>query len=172
MHSVGPLAQPEEHFPRPLDTDAKHSGRGASCDVFLSHAGPEKRRFVAWLSQALWAAGISNFLDQRALELGDDAPSVMEREACTAEIVICVLSTEFFARKWPLQELHWAIARRAQQGAHVIPVFLEVPPDPAGIIPSMRSWLASKGWDPAKRCEADVTALCKITGLCPRAADG
>ena len=169
--SLGPSAQPEQQFPRPLDT-AKHSGLGASCQVFLSHAGPEKRRFVAWLSQSLWAAGVKNFLDERALELGDDAPSVMEREACTSQVVICVLTREFFERKWPLQELHWAMASHALRGAHVIPVFLEVQPDPDDIIPRMRAWLTSKSLDAAERCEADVKALCNITGLCPRAADG
>ena len=171
LYSLGSSAQPGPQFVRPLDT-AKHSGLSASCHVFISHAGPEKRGFVAWLSQALWAAGINNFLDERSLQLGDDAPSVMETEACTSQIVICVLSKEFFVRKWPLQELHWALASRALHGAHVIPVFLEVQPILNDIVPSMRAWLTSKDLDPGKRCEEDVEALFNITGLRAQVADG
>ncbi|KAK9803598.1 hypothetical protein WJX72_003575 [[Myrmecia] bisecta] len=47
-------------------------------DVFISHAGEQKRSFACWLEQDLGRAGVKAFLDEHCLHLGDDADSVME----------------------------------------------------------------------------------------------
>ena len=139
-----------------------------SCDVFISHPGTVKRGIVSWLNQALWTAGVRGFLDDIALELGDDADSLMEIECCTAKIVIFLLTPDFFVRKWTLQELHWALC----SGAQLYPVFYGITPDDCkSMLESMTNMLQSKGHNP-RQAAADVERLFRATGLRSIAVDG
>ena len=96
----------------------------------------------------------------------------MEAEACSAQIVVCVLTLDFFTRMWTLQELHWALRSKDSKGAKVYPVFYGVSPDDkAEMVRKMEAWLQSKGIDPSS-CIDDVARLFRITGLRSEAKDG
>jgi hypothetical protein len=159
----GEAAQPKP-FPRAYNP--KHtSADSASFDVFISHPGTVKNNIVAWLNQSLWSAGVKSFLDKDGLKLGCDANSVMEEEASTAQIVICVLIPDFFIRKWTLQELHWALENMDRKPtAKVYPIFYGVSPnDDKIMIDSMQRWLQSENLE-TDQCTANVTRLFRITG--------
>jgi hypothetical protein len=75
-----------------LDTKLANDG---VCDVFLSHAGEQKKYIVDCMYQLLVREGgrgrqrshrLNVFLDQHSLELGGTAWAVMEEKAATCRI--------------------------------------------------------------------------------------
>jgi TIR domain len=78
-------------------------------DVFISHAGRQKAGFAAWLQRELNRHGVSAFLDERSLRLGDEADVVMESALRSCSIVVAVLTADFVRSKYCMQELHWAL---------------------------------------------------------------
>ena len=78
-------------------------------DVFISHAGPQKASFAAWLQRELQRRGVSTFLDERSLRLGDAADAEMESALRGCSIVVAVLTADFLRSSYCMQELHWAL---------------------------------------------------------------
>lgn len=59
---------------------------GAMYQVFISHAGKQKAGFAAWLQRELHHHGVSAFLDDRNLRLGDAADLEMEARCAPAAL--------------------------------------------------------------------------------------
>jgi len=103
------------------------SEAGAAYDVFVSHAGPQKREVVSYLVGALKRKGLRVFVDFESLQLGDHAPTAMEDAARTTPVGVFVLSPDFFAHEWPVKELRIFLERavRSQQ-VRLVPYFFGV----------------------------------------------
>jgi TIR domain len=82
---------------------------GRSYDVFISHAGPQKGNFAAWLRRELQRHGISAFLDEGSLRLGDAAAAETEAALRSCSIVVVVLTPDFVRSSDCMEELHWAL---------------------------------------------------------------
>jgi TIR domain len=77
--------------------------------VFISHAGPQKASFAVWLQRELRRHGISAFLDETSLRLGDAADVEMEAALHSCSIVVVVLTPDFLRSSYCMDELHWAL---------------------------------------------------------------
>ena len=76
--------------------------------MFISHAGPQKGSFAVWLQRELRRHGVSAFLDETSLRLGDAADAEMEAARRTCSIVVVVLTPDFLCSSYCMGELHWA----------------------------------------------------------------
>ena len=92
-----------------LHCRAREDPSGISYDVFISHAGPQKANFAVWLQRELRRHGISAFLDERSLNLGDAAGPEMEFALRSCSIVVIVLTPDFVCSPYCIEELHWAL---------------------------------------------------------------
>jgi TIR domain len=88
---------------------AREEASGRSYDVFISHAGPQKANFAVWLRRELRRHGISAFLDEVSLRLGDAAGPEMEAALRGCSIVVIVLTSDFVRSAYCMKELHWAL---------------------------------------------------------------
>jgi TIR domain len=88
---------------------AREEASGTTYDVFISHAGPQKANFAVWLRRELRRHGISAFLDEASLRLGDAAGPEMEAALRSCSIVVIVLTADFVRSEYCMKELHWAL---------------------------------------------------------------
>ena len=93
----------------PSECRARGEASGRTFDVFISHAGPQKASFAAWLQHELCRSGISAFLDETSLRYGDAADVEMEATLRSCSIVVVVLTPDYLRSSYCLQELHWAL---------------------------------------------------------------
>ena len=87
----------------------RNEASGRTYDVFISHAGPQKANFAVWLQRELQRHGVSAFLDERSLRLGDAAGPEMEAAVRSCSIVVIVLTPDFVRSSYCMRELHWAL---------------------------------------------------------------
>ena len=95
-------------------------------DLFLSHRGPDKKDFCAFLREALHRAGVDAFVDEFDLEKGNPeaAWTTMQDALRGARYVMPVISQGYCESQWCLDEL----ALMLQTPANVMPVFFDVSP--------------------------------------------
>ena len=101
-------------------------------DLFLSHRGPDKKDFCAFLKEALHRAGVRAFVDEFDLRVGapDGAWTTMQTALQGARYVMPVLSEGFCDSRWCLDEL----VLMMQSPAKVMPVFGEVGADKDALV--------------------------------------
>ncbi len=127
--------QKSERSALPFPTAASATNR--PYDVFISHAGEDKEDIAIPLYQELSRAdrGILPFLDEEDLRVGDAIePKILE--AMDQSLVgIFLLSPDFIAKKWPMKELDYFLARKHQASSvngyqpTLIPVFYRLSVD-------------------------------------------
>jgi len=100
-------------------------------DVFVSHAGPQKRGDVSHLVERLKDWGLSVFVDYD-MTLGTPSTSAMIHAANHARVGLFFLSNDFFDedREWTHKELLIFLARHKEdpQTTHIVPLFFNVGP--------------------------------------------
>lgn len=82
---------------------------GTNYDVFISHAGQQKASFAVWIQRELRHLGVSAFLDERSLRLGDAADTEMEAATRTCHVVVAVLTPDFVRSSYCMEEQLWAL---------------------------------------------------------------
>jgi len=97
-------------------------------DVFLSHAGTEKREIVSHIYESLKSAGLRVFVDYDSLKLGNYATTEMVEAAWSAPVGLFVLSKDFLQREWPEKELRIFLERHKEDRskAKLVPFFYKV----------------------------------------------
>jgi hypothetical protein len=96
------------------------SHRKGKYDVFISHCGKDCRKdFADLLRDDLERAGVSCFLDEPSLGVGEVAAEEMLRAMEQATYGVVILSPGFFEREWCMKELE-TFARRGR----IVPMFL------------------------------------------------
>ncbi len=75
-------------------------------DIFISHASEDKSAFVDLLAKKLATANVSVWYDTYSLRLGDSLTESIQNGLKNSRYAIVVLSHNFFAKKWPVQELN------------------------------------------------------------------
>ena len=84
-------------------------------DVFISHATEDKDAVAEPLAQGLSRAGLSVWYDRFSLKIGDSLRESIDRGLAESRFGIVILSSSFFAKHWPSQELN-GLAQREVNG--------------------------------------------------------
>jgi hypothetical protein len=93
-------------------------------DVFLSHASEDKA-FVRELAAALKRRGVSYWLDEIELRLGDSLRTVIDAGLANSRFGVVILSHHFFAKQWPQQELDGLLAKEIDRKV-ILPVWHDI----------------------------------------------
>jgi hypothetical protein len=161
-------------------------------DVFLCHAGEDKRDVVRPLYDALCAAGITCWLDEAEIHWGDDIVDRAQEGLRESRFVIVVLSATFLAKPWPRQELSSALSLElSSRDVRVLPLLvggeqerqniltalpllsgklhLSWEGDPAGVIKAMRRRLDLRvatppGAHDVKEADETISIYCRRCG--------
>ena len=117
--------------------------RPKSHDVFLSHASEDKI-FVRELASALDRRGISYWLDEFQITLGDSLRRVIDNGLANSRFGIVILSKHFFAKQWPQRELDGLLALEIEEKV-ILPVWHEISEDEVRTFsPSLAGRFAAK----------------------------
>jgi len=97
-------------------------------DLFLCHASEDKNAVVRPLRDALFDRGVSCWLDEAELTIGDSITEKVSAGLAQASFVLVVVSPAFLRKNWPKRELQAALNREARQGIKVIlPIVVHYP---------------------------------------------
>ena len=105
------------------------SGRGAppsstgQWDVFISHAGEDKKDFVRPLAGALRARGLSVWFDELTLTVGDSLRRSIDFGLAHSRFGVVVISPHFLDKEWPQRELDGLAAREVDGTKVILPVW-------------------------------------------------
>lgn len=91
--------------------------------VFLSHASEDTDDVARPLAQALTRMGISVWLDEFVLTVGDSLRREIDRGLAQSQFGIVILSPAFFAKEWPRRELDALFAKDDGATKVVLPVW-------------------------------------------------
>jgi hypothetical protein len=94
------------------------------CTVFISYAH-EQQDFVRRLAIEIKKRGISVWLDELALKLGDSLRRSIDKGLSHAAFGVVVLSREFFAKEWPQRELDSLVAKEIDRKV-ILPIWYDL----------------------------------------------
>lgn len=97
-------------------------------DVFISHASEDKAAVARPLASILAANGVSAWLDEAELILGDSLREKIDAGLSHSQFGVVVLSPPFFSKQWPQSELDGLLARESSSKV-VLPVWHNVTVD-------------------------------------------
>jgi hypothetical protein len=93
--------------------------------VFISHSSIDKA-FASRLAEVLNANGISVWIDEMSLSLGDNIIQKIEEGIRSSDVIIAVLSKNYVSSKWAMQELSMFMARAlSEESIRVFPALIE-----------------------------------------------
>lgn len=94
-------------------------------DVFLCHAGEDKRNVVTPLAEALENQGVKCWVDEGEIKWGDSITQKVNEGLKISQYVIVVLSESFLGKHWPERELYAALNIEASTGkVKVLPLLV------------------------------------------------
>jgi hypothetical protein len=95
-------------------------------DVFISHASEDKDIFVRQLAKELSIKNIKVWYDELTLKIGDSLHQSIEKGLANSTYGIVVLSKNFFAKKYPQDELNGLAIRERKGNKVILPIWLDV----------------------------------------------
>jgi len=95
-------------------------------DVFISHASEDKYDVARPLHDALVERGLSVWLDELQLVIGDSLRTEIDRALSRSRFGVVILSPYFFAKEWPGKELDGLTAIEVRRGKTILPVWHNV----------------------------------------------
>jgi len=104
----------------------KSIGSPKKWDVFVSHAAEDKDDFVRPLAKALRDSGVSVWFDEFSLKIGDSLRASIDFGLANSRYGVVVLSKNFFAKHWPVQELNGLSARESGGKTVILPVWHKI----------------------------------------------
>jgi hypothetical protein len=119
-------------------------------DAFICHASEDKDEFVRPLAVKLRDHGLSLWLDEFTLTVGDSLRQSIDKGLSKSRFGIVVISPNFLAKHWPQTELNGLVARESHGQKIILPVLHNITID--GI----------RNWSPLL---ADRLAVSSTTGL-------
>lgn len=97
-------------------------------DVFISHATEDKEAVAEPLRKALVAAGISVWIDNEAIALGDSMRLSMEKGLSMSRWGVVVISPSFLGKYWTQAELDALFSMEKVDRKVVLPVYYGITP--------------------------------------------
>lgn len=118
-------------------------------DVFICHASEDKAAVARPLADALEARGLTIWLDEFQIKLGDSLRQKIDEGLRESRFGVVILSPNFFAKRWSRWELDGLVDREVSTGKKVIlPVWHNVDHDTvAAESPSLANKLAARTGD-------------------------
>lgn len=98
-------------------------------EVFISHASEDKEDVVRPLSAHLKKQGLSVWLDEFEMTLGDSLRRSIDRGLSRSGFGVVILSPAFFSKEWPNRELDGLVAREENTGKVILPIWHNVSRD-------------------------------------------
>ena len=132
---------------------------GKQWDVFISHASEDKESFVRPLARALNNTGLLVWFDETALTVGDSLRGKIDEGLAQSRYGIVVLSPNFFAKRWPQQELDGLASKEVSGIKVILPIWHNI--DFAGIqanSPMLAGRLAAQSSDPMEKVVGQIGA--------------
>jgi hypothetical protein len=90
-------------------------------DVFISYASEDKRDAAEPIAAKLDTRGFRVWIDIRQIRLGDRVPVQINEGIRLSRYGVAILSTHYFAKRWPVDELEALLARENDRTV-VLPV--------------------------------------------------
>ena len=97
--------------------------RGATYDVFISHASEDKDAIVRSLATALTGHGLKVWYDEFTLRIGDSLRQKIDRGLATSRVGLVVLSPDFIAKGWTNYELDGIVTRTVSGEQILLPIW-------------------------------------------------
>ncbi len=139
-------------------------------DAFIAHASEDKDGFVRPLAEAL-RQHVRVWYDEFTLRVGDSLRKRIEDGLANSRFGIVVLSPNFFAKKWPQDELDGLDVRERGGEKVILPVWLNI--DQAGVAkysPIIAGRYAAKEADGLPRVVNDLLHAMGVEDTAPAAA--
>jgi hypothetical protein len=95
-------------------------------DVFISHATEDKGDVARPLAELLRNAGLTVWLDENELQVGDSLRSKIDEGLSHSRFGIVIVSPAFFSKQWPQHELNGLLARESVGTKILLPVWYNV----------------------------------------------
>ena len=92
-------------------------------DFFICHASEDKEGLVRELADSLLAKGARVWYDEFTLRVGSRLRRNIERGLATSRFGIVVVSTSFFVKDWPQNELDGLAALALQDSERILPIW-------------------------------------------------
>ena len=94
-------------------------------DVFICHAGEDKREVAIPLYEALTAQGVKAWMDIN-LHIGDSLRRKIDQGLARSKFGIVIFSPSFFAKEWPQYELDGLVTRALASKQAILPIWHNV----------------------------------------------
>ena len=131
-------------------------------DVFICHATEDKDIFVRQLAKELGLKGLRVWYDEFTLRVGDSLRQSIEKGLAKSRYGIVVLSPNFFAKKWPQDELNGLAVRERRGKKVILPVWLSVDVDyVATYSPMLADRVAAQASDGMAKVISDLLMVIK-----------
>jgi TIR domain-containing protein len=98
-------------------------------DVFISHASEDKNEIARPLAEALQKKGLSVWYDDFSLKIGDSLRAAIDYGLVNSRYGVVILSKNFFAKHWPVQELNGLVSREKNSRKVILPIWHKVTAD-------------------------------------------
>src|SRR5215469_7603095 len=96
-------------------------------DVFISHASEDKTDIARPLAQALREQGLSVWIDEFELHIGDSIRHSIDEGLSGARFGVVILSPNFLQKSWPRRKLDALVTREGEGGKNlVLPIWHKV----------------------------------------------
>lgn len=95
-------------------------------DVFLSHASEDKVDFATPLANELTKRNVKVWYDQFTLDWGDSLMKIINEGIANSKFGIVVLSSSFFKKDWPQQELDALFSKEMLGNKTILPIWHNV----------------------------------------------
>lgn len=104
-------------------------------DVFICHAGEDKKTVVRPLVEALAKGGITSWLDEAEVLWGDSITAKVNEGIRSSRFVVVVLSPAFLGKNWPERELNAVLNIETSTGqVKVLPILVGTAAERASIL--------------------------------------
>ena len=110
-------------------------------DLFISHAGADKERYVRPIAESLRARNIAFWLDEIDISWGDSIPLKINEGLTSSRFLLVCLSAHYCSRPWPETELGAALSMQHSDGRkRVLPLILSDKKDVLGRYPILAQY--------------------------------
>jgi len=104
-------------------------------DIFICHAGEDKAPVIRPLACCLEDRGISYWLDEAEISLGESITEKVNEGLKISDFVVVVLSRAFMSKHWPKRELWSVLNLEAKSGKVIIlPILVGTQSEVDGIV--------------------------------------
>ncbi|MGX6447166.1 DUF1883 domain-containing protein [Patulibacter sp. S7RM1-6] len=126
IRDTGSLAAIRHDKPQVPPPDAPE---GRTRDVFISHASENKDAVARPLAIALEERGVSVWLDEVEMTIGDSLRRKIDRGIGSSRFAAVIFSPEFFAKGWTQYELDGIVTKTVAGEQNLLPIWHNVSKD-------------------------------------------